>query len=84
MVRGETDLMTLQKDLEAEGHEWSNKKFHKVTEAIKAVHFRFTRLTGDDKAAQLTQELTERCITTKASEQVIAALVETIQTYSSH
>lgn len=35
VAHGDLDLLKLQRDLEAESVEWSNKKINKVTQAIR-------------------------------------------------
>ena len=74
--RGEIDLLQIQRDLEAESVEWSNKKIGRVTQAIKTLLYRYNSATAETREG-FKQDLAAKCIFTKQSQLVIDALIDT-------
>lgn len=64
VARHDCDLLLLQRDLESEGIEWSNKKIVKVTTSIKNLIFKYSKANEEQKA-EFKDQLVKSCIQTK-------------------
>ena len=78
VARNDCELLQLQRDLESEGVEWSNKKIVKVVASIKTLLHMHAAGTEETRAG-LRDELTSKCIQTKQSDAVIEAIMQTIE-----
>ena len=75
VARQEIDLIQIQRDLEAENIEWSNKKITKVTHALKVLLHKYTLAAQEDRDTY-KEDLGKKCVQTKHSQTVIDAICD--------
>ena len=75
VARADLDLLSIQRDLEAEGVEWSVSKTKRVTSALKSL-FQYHSKLNDEAKAGLKISLGEKCVQTKQSQLVVDAIVD--------
>ena len=66
VARDELDLIQMQKDLESENIEWSNKKIDRVTSAIKSLIQNYTAASVETRET-FKEDLGKKCLSTKQS-----------------
>ncbi len=77
VARADLDLLCIQRDLEAEGVEWSVSKTQRVTSALKSLMQQHPKLDEEAKAG-LKVSLGEKCVQTKQSQLVVDAIVDSL------
>ena len=76
--RGDLDLLTIQRDLEAENIEWSNAKIDRTLSALRSLMQKYSKSMTAEEQQALVDEMTQKCISTKQSQAVIEAIAETV------
>ena len=76
--RGDLDLLTIQRDLEAENIEWSNAKIDRTLSALRGLMQKHNMSMTDEEQQALVDEMTQKCISTKQSQAVIEAIAGTV------
>lgn len=74
VAENQVDLSRIQRDLEAENIEWSNRKIHRVTQAIREMWQKY-HLASVEVRETFREDLISKCIATKQAEFVIDALL---------
>ena len=76
--RCDLDLLTIQRDLEAENIEWSNAKIDRTLSALRSLMQKYNKSMTAEEQQALVDEMTQKCISTKQSQAVIEAIAETV------